>query len=82
MHGCSGNAAHAELKAVRDSVRKAWFADSQFSSGLVQVDREAPAVLRDRVHRIKADRANSAVVRIQQAHRVRVAIRHAQEWEA
>ena len=67
---------------VRDSVRKAWFADSQFSSGLVHLDREAPAVLRDRVHRIKVDPANSVAVHIQQAHRVRVAIRHAQGWEA
>jgi hypothetical protein len=68
------------VKAGRDSVRKAWFADSQFSNGLVHPDREAPAALRDRVHRIRADRANSVVVRIQQVLRVQADIRHAPEW--
>jgi hypothetical protein len=65
-----------------DSVRKAWFADSQFSNGLVHPDREAQAVLRDRVHHIRAGPVNSVAVRIQQAHRVQVAIRHVREWEA
>ena len=67
---------------VPDSVRRASFAASQFSNGLVHLDREAPAAdLRDRVRRIKAGPANSVEVHIQQAHRVRVAIRHAPEWE-
>jgi len=66
----------------QDNVRKAWFADSQFFNGLVQVDREAPVVLQDRVRHIKADPANSVEVRIQQAHRVRAAIRHAPGWVA
>ena len=66
----------------RDSVRKAWFAGSQFFNGLAHLDREAPADLRDRVHHIKADRANSVAVRIQQALRVQVDIRRAPEWEA
>jgi hypothetical protein len=65
---------------LQDSVRKAWFEDSQFSSGLVHLDREAPAVLRDRVHHIRVDRENSAVVRTQQALRGPVVIRHAPEW--
>jgi hypothetical protein len=69
---------------VRDSARKAWFADSQFFSGHAPLGREAeaPAALRDRVLRIKAGPANSVEVLIQQAHRDRAAIRHAPEWEA
>ena len=67
---------------VRDSVRRAWFAGSQFSNGLVHLDREAPADLRDRVHHIKAGPANNVEVRILQALRVQVDIRHAPEWEA
>lgn len=63
----------------RDNVRKAWFAVSRFSSGLVH---QAPADLRDRVRHIRAGPANNVVVRIPQAHRVRVAIRHGPEWEA
>jgi len=65
---------------LQASVRKAWFADSRFSSGQGQADREAPVVLQDRVHRIKAGPANSVVVRTQQALRGRVVIRLAQEW--
>jgi hypothetical protein len=64
---------------ARDSVRKVWFADSQFFSGLVHQAQEA---LRDRVHRIRVGPANKAEVRIPQAHRVRVDIRHVPEWEA
>jgi hypothetical protein len=64
---------------VRDSVRKAWFAGSRFSSGH---GRPAPEALQDRARHIRVDRANSAVVRTQQALRVRVAIRLAREWEA
>jgi hypothetical protein len=67
---------------ARDNARKVWFAASQFFNGLVQADREAPVALRDRVHRIKAGPANNVEVRIPQARRVRVAIRHAPEWEA
>jgi hypothetical protein len=66
----------------RDSVRKAWFEGSQFFNGLAHLDRAALVALRDRVHHIKADRANSAVVRIQPALRVQVDIRRAPEWEA
>jgi hypothetical protein len=66
----------------QDSVRRAWFADSQFSSGPDLAGLEAPEVLRDRVHRIKAGPANSVAVRIQPALRVRVAIRRAPAWEA
>jgi len=65
--------------AGRDSVRKVWFADSQFFSGLVHQAQEA---LRDRVHHIKAGRVNSVVVPIQQALRVLADIRRAPEWEA
>jgi len=67
---------------VRDSVRKAWFVASQFFSGPGQVAQVALAVLQDRAHLIKAGPVNSAVVRIRQAHRVPVAIRHVQGWEA
>jgi hypothetical protein len=66
----------------QDSVRKAWFVASQFSSGPDQVDRAAQADLRDRVLHIKAGPANSVVVRIPQVRPVRVAIRHVPEWEA
>jgi hypothetical protein len=62
---------------LQASVRKAWFAGSRFSSGLV---RPAQEVLRDRVRHIRADRANSAVVRTQQALRGLVVIRPAPEW--
>ena len=64
---------------LQASVRKAWFADSRFSSGHV---RPAPEALRDRVRHIKADRASSAVVRTQQALRGPVVIRPAPEWVA
>jgi hypothetical protein len=67
---------------VQDSARKAWFAASQFFNGPDQVVQAAPADLRDRVHHIKAGPANNVEVRTQQVHRVRVAIRHAPEWEA
>jgi hypothetical protein len=67
---------------VRDSVRKAWFAASQFFSVLVQVAQVVLAVLRDRAHHIKAGPVNSVAVRIQQARRVPVAIRHVRAWEA
>ena len=70
------------VRAGQDSVRKAWFAVSQFSSGLDQAVQAVPADLRDRVLHIKAGPASSVVVRTRQAHRVRVAIRHAPEWEA
>jgi hypothetical protein len=62
---------------LQASVRKAWFADSRFSNGPV---RPAPEALRDRARHIRADRANSAVVRIQQALRGLVVIRPAPEW--
>jgi hypothetical protein len=67
---------------VRDSVRKAWFAASQFFSGQGQVAQVALAVLQDRAHHIKAGPENSAVVRIRQARHVPVAIRHVRGWEA
>jgi hypothetical protein len=65
---------------LQASVRKAWFADSQFSSGQGQADREAPVVLQDRVHRIRVGRASSGVVRTQQALRGLVVIRLVLEW--
>jgi len=67
---------------VRDSVRKAWFAASQFFSGPGRVAQVALAVLRDRAHLIKEGPVNSAVVRIRQARRDPVAIRHVRAWEA
>ena len=67
---------------VRDSVRKAWFAASQFFSGPGRALQVALAVLQDRAHLIKAGPVNSAVVRIRQAHRVPVAIRRVRGWEA
>lgn len=61
----------------RASVRKEWFADSRFSSGHVRL---APEALRDRARHIRADRANSAVVRTQQVLRGLVVIRLAPVW--
>jgi hypothetical protein len=59
-----------------DSVRKAWFADSQFFSvpGL-----QVLAALRDRVHHTRADLANSVAARIRPALRVRD-FRRVREW--
>jgi hypothetical protein len=56
------------------------FAGSQFFNGLVHLDREAQVDLRDRVRRIKADRANSVAGRIQQALRVLADIRQDPGW--
>jgi hypothetical protein len=67
---------------VQDSVRKAWFAASQFFSGPDRAPQVALAVLQDRAHHIKAGPENSAAVRIRQARRVPAAIRHVQGWEA
>jgi hypothetical protein len=53
---------------------------SQFSNALALLDQEAQAVLRDRARHIRADRANSAVVRTQQARRGPVVIRLVLEW--
>jgi hypothetical protein len=62
---------------VRDNVRKAWFAGSRFSNGQ---DHPAPEALQDRVHHIKADRANNVAVRTQRVLRGLVVIRHDLEW--
>ena len=64
---------------LRDSVRKEWFADSQFFSAQGHQARAA-ADLRDRARLIRADRASSAAVRIRPALRALVVIRHAPEW--
>jgi hypothetical protein len=65
---------------AQDSVRKAWFAASQFFSGRGRAAQVAPADLRDRARHIRVDQANSAVVRTQQVLRGLVVIRHAREW--
>jgi hypothetical protein len=67
---------------VRDSVRKAWFAASPFFNVHGHPALEAQAVLRERVHHIRAGPENSAAARIRQALRVLVAIRRVLEWEA
>jgi hypothetical protein len=65
------------VRALQASVRKAWFVVNRFSSGQ---GRPAPEALRDRARHIRAVRANSVVVRIQQVLLVRVAIRRVPEW--
>ena len=67
------------FKAARDRDRKAWFADSQFSSvrgHLARVGRALP--VSDRLTKIVP--ANSAVVHIQPAHRVPADIRRVPAW--
>lgn len=67
-------------KVVRDSVRRELFADSRFSSVRGRQVRVVQAVLQDRVHRIKAVPASSAVVRIPQVRRGPAVIRRVRAW--
>jgi len=68
--------ADGQCMPAKDSVRRAWFADSQFSSapGL-----RVRADLRDRDRHTADGRANSAAVRIPPALRARDS-RRVQEW--
>jgi hypothetical protein len=64
---------------LQGSVRKEWFAGSQFFS--VPGHLAQAAALQDRAH-IRADQANSVVDHIPPAHRVPADILRVRAWEA
>jgi hypothetical protein len=74
---CKARRDQDHIKAVQDKDRKAWFADSRFSSAR---DHRVLVGPRDRVRHTKADQANNVEARIQQALQGQVDIRRAQEW--
>jgi len=70
---------HGLIKAVQDRDRKAWCADSQFSSAQ---DHQVLAAggLRDRARHIRAGPANSVEDHTQQVLQDLADIRRVQEW--
>lgn len=77
---CRALLVRGQCKVVQGSVRRVgWFAASQYSNAHGHLVPVAVG-LQDSARHTKADLANNAAVRIQQALRVRVDIRRVREW--